>query len=156
MSASFPPPTVGARYLSPLAHHLCRYGCPFKLKDIVRLKHGNGMEGKVVGLPTVADALGFGVHKDKTWVHWCDGSRDWRMWGELLELRRSPPRAKRPVEGPSTLYHSMGSRFSQPTLPFGNERRAAWRVRVAPPPPTPTRLPSCPPPPPTPTPTSAQ
>ena len=119
--------------LCPVLVH--RPGCPFKIKDVVRCKLGNAMEGKVVGLPTVEEAQQTSPHAHHAWMHWSDSSRSWVKWSELVELRRSPPSAKRPHGEASTLMHSMHSRFSQPTLMFGHERRAAWAVTPSPPPP---------------------
>ena len=41
---------------------VCRRGCPLRMKDLVKRTHGRE-NGKVVGLPTITDSLGFSDQK---------------------------------------------------------------------------------------------
>lgn len=107
---------------------VCRWECPFHLKDLVSLsKHGVcKMQGKVVGLPTQSDALGFGTwRKDKAWVRWEGGQSTWEWWSDLRPLRRSPSRAKNRFAKEAS---SSKKCYSQPTLFSKQGRRAAWLV----------------------------
>ena len=109
-------------------------------------KHGNKEHGKVVGLPTIADSIGFGLHmKDRAWVRWEGGSSSWHLWSDLQPLRRSPNREKR-ADGTSYREGSYSDKFdekngkrtfSQPTLFSKKGRRDAWLVCAClyPPPP---------------------
>jgi hypothetical protein len=121
---------------------VCRRGCPLRMKDLVKRTHGRE-NGKVVGLPTITDSLGFSDQKkDCAWVRWEGGSSEWVPWNELTPIRRSPSRAKRPVEGCFRPGHSPSSSkkrsFVQPTLFSQKGRRAAWKVQYpATPPPLP-------------------
>ena len=125
---------------------VCRLGCPLRMKDLV--KRTNGREnGKVVGLPTITDSLGFSDQKkDCAWVRWEGGGvPEWVPWNELAAIRRSPVRAKRPVQGCFRPGHSPSSSkkrsFMQPTLFSHKGRRAAWKVVLYP------ATPRCPTPP---------
>ena len=108
-----------------------RLGCPHNLKDIVTFtKHGSskGMQGKVVGLPTIADAIGFGNQKkNKAWVRWEGGDSSWEWWSDLRSLRRSPVRAKRMTDGSYRPGHeptsSKRQHYSQPTL---SGKQVSW------------------------------
>ena len=125
---------------------VCRRGCPLRMKDLVKRTHGRE-NGKVVGLPTITDSLGFSDQKkDCAWVRWEGGEApEWVPWNELTPIRRSPVRAKRPVQGCFRPGHSPSSSkkrsFVQPTLFSHKGRRAAWKVVLYP------ATPRCPTPP---------
>ena len=80
------------------------------MKDLVKRTHGRE-NGKVVGLPTIIDSLGFSDQKkDCAWVRWEGGEApEWVPWNELTPIRRSPVREKRPVQGCFRPGHSPSS-----------------------------------------------
>ena len=66
-------------------------GCPYNLKDVVLLGKD---EGKVIGLPTQADAAAGNDRAGKAWIYFPEGKRGWYKWNDLKLCKRSPPRAK--------------------------------------------------------------
>ena len=87
-----------AAHAAACAQHGIQDNSPFRLKDIV-LHVSTAREGKVIGLPLKTYVGRYDVedHAYQAWVHFSDGSRAWLGWAELKELRRSPPREKRPA-----------------------------------------------------------